>query len=180
MRLSELVKKEIVPKMAKEYNLPILALPKLQKVTINVGIGRYKDNNDSLKDIEAQLKNIAGQSPKAAKAKKSISGFKLRKGQIAAFVVTLRGKEMWNFVEKIIKIVLPGIRDFEGINPKNFDLNNNLTMPFREQTVFPEIKPDEIKDIWGMAISFTFINGKDKTILKKYLELLGFVFIGGK
>jgi len=180
MRLYERIKKEIRPALGKKYHLPELALPKIEKVIITVGIGPFKEKNESLEAIKKELTLISGQKPKMSRAKKSISGFKIRQGQLVGYVVTLRGKRMWGFIEKIVTIVLPRIRDFDGINPKSFDKSSNLTIGIKEQLAFPEIRADEIKENWGMSITFGLKNTANKDLVREYLEEIGFKFSDSK
>lgn len=176
MRLYEKIKKEIKPALGKKYHLPELALPKIEKVVLTAGVGPFKEKKESLEAIEKELALISGQKPKMARAKKSISGFKVRQGQLVGYIITLRGKRMWNFVERLVTIVLPRIRDFDGINPKSFDKSFNLTVAIKEQLAFPEIRADEIKETWGMSVTFSLKNTKNKDLVQEYLKEIGLKF----
>ncbi|MDH4358576.1 MAG: 50S ribosomal protein L5 [Candidatus Berkelbacteria bacterium] len=165
------VRKEI----AKELGLNVSEVPKIYKVTLNVGIGSHKDSKEDCQKIESELALISGQKPRFTCAKKSISGFKTREGERVGYSVTLRNGKMWDFISRFINIVLPRLRDFDGISSKNFDKSMNFTYPVREQAIFPEINPNEIKFSWGMAISFSLKNSKDKQMVENYLKRLGFV-----
>jgi large subunit ribosomal protein L5 len=176
MKLSEKVTKEIMPKLAKQYGAPILALPRLEKVTVNTGIGRIKDSKDEMQAVKDELTQITGQKPKETIAKKSIAGFKLRQGQIVGYAVTLRGKRMFDFIERLANVVLPRFRDFEGLDEKKFDKNNNMTISLREQNMFPEVKSDDVKGLWGMSITLTIKNGINRDQVMEYLKEIGFVF----
>lgn len=176
MTLKEKLEKEITPELCKKFGVPVLALPRIQKVTINTGVGRIKESKEEMENIVRELTKITGQKPKSNVAKKSISGFKLRKGQIVGFSVTLRGQRMYDFLERLINIVLPRSREFEGIRYKNFDSNNNLTIALKEQNIFPEIRADDISQTWGMSITISLKNAKNRENVVEYLQKIGFVF----
>lgn len=167
---------EVREKMAKEHNLNVFALPEIKKVTINVGVGDYKESKENMEQIIKELASVTGQKPRATQAKVSISGFKTRKGERIGLSVTLRGRKMWDFIERLTNIVLPRMREFDGINLASFDKNNNFSYGIKEQSAFPEIDPNEIKFIWGMGISISLINAGDKDLTVQYLKNLGFVF----
>jgi len=155
-----------------------LSIPKITKICVNTGIGRIlassESNADNLvKDFSEKLSRITGQKPRICKAKKSIAGFKLREGSVVGLNVTLRGKKMADFMDKVINIVFPRTRDFWGIERKNFDKNGNLTIGIREMTAFPELSYDIIKTNFGVEVTFvTNTNSKEKSI--KLFEELGF------
>jgi len=176
MKLSEKLNKEIMPTLARETNFNLLSLPNIEKVTVTVGLGPFIDRKDVLETIERELAQITGQKPKKNLAKKSISGFKLREGQMIGYQVTLRGQRMWDFIEKLINVVLPRSRSFDGISEKSFDGTSNLTLSVREHIVFPEIKHDDIKEVWGMGITFSLKNRHNSERVKKFLTSLGFIF----
>lgn len=176
MTLKERVNKGIIPELSKQWSVPVLALPRITKVTVNTGVGRIKESKDEMENIVRELTMITGQKPKSNPAKKSISTFKLRKGQVIGYSVTLRGTRMYDFLERLINIVLPRSREFEGIRYKSFDHNNNLTIALKEQNIFPEIKADEIKQTWGMSITVSLTNAKNRDNVVEYLRKIGFVF----
>jgi large subunit ribosomal protein L5 len=176
MRLHEKVNKEILPALSKETGLNILSLPKITKAVVTVGLGPFRERKDVLEAIEKELTQITGQKPKTNIAKKSISGFKLREGQVIGYQVTLRGQRMWDFIERLNSVVLPRLRDFEGINPKSFDEAGNLTVAVKEQAIFPEIKHDEIKESWGLGVTLTMNKPQDTELAKKFLTQIGFIF----
>lgn len=176
MTLAQRIQKEILPKLAGKYQVSILALPRLEKITINTGVGKIKESKDEMQTIARELGQIAGQKPKATIAKKSISGFKLREGQVVGYAVTLRGKRMFDFVERLTNVALPRSREFEGLSEKKFDKNNNLTLAIKEQNIFPEIKDDDVKGLWGMSITMTMKNAKNREQVVEFLKELGFVF----
>ncbi|MFH1855508.1 MAG: 50S ribosomal protein L5 [bacterium] len=176
MKLNERVNKEILPALAKESGFNLMSLPNIEKVIVTVGLGPFIDRKDVLETIEKELALITSQKPKKNIAKKSISGFKLREGQMIAYQVTLRGKRMWDFIEKLVNIVLPRSRSFDGISQKSFDSTSNLTISIREHIDFPEIKQDDVKEVWGMGITFSIKNRHDKESVVKFLTSVGFIF----
>ena len=155
MDFKELYNNEIKKNLMEKFNYSsVMQVPRLDKIVINIGVGEA--SHDS-KFIEAALKDleiIAGQKPVITKAKKSIAGFKLREGQPIGVKVTLRGENMYNFMEKLIKVSLPRVRDFRGVSPKAFDGFGNYTLGIKEQLIFPEINYDEILKLRGMDIVF--------------------------
>lgn len=176
MSLKETIEKEVYPKMRTEYNIPKLGLPRLEKVVINVGIGKISDHKDLISNIEKDLAAITGQKPKYSKAKKSISGFKVRAGQTIGFKVTLRGQRMWDFTERLTKIAYPRIRDFDGISRKSLDKNHNFTIGLSEQIMFPEVKIDDVRESWGMSVTFSLKNTRNEKAVEEYLKACGFIF----
>lgn len=176
MRLKERIQKEVLPKLSKQYRLPVLGLPRLYKLTINVGIGPFKENKETLKKIESELTQIAGQKPKSTQAKKSISGFKVREGQQVGFCVTLRGSRMWNFTEKLNSVAFPRIRDFDGLKKTIKDKNGNFTIGLKEQLIFPEISLNDVKESWGLSLTYSIKNGSNAKLVDQYLKEIGFIF----
>lgn len=152
-----------------------MAVPKVIKIVINVGAGEAVNNKGVLEKIQEQLALITGQKPVITKARKSVSAFKIRKGVPIGVKVTLRGKMMEYFLEKLIKIVIPRIKDFRGIPEKSIDNNGNLNIGFREQTIFPEIDFEKIDKIRGLEVTIV-TNAKDREKGKKFFELLGIPF----
>ncbi len=175
MRLNERIK-QIRQKLSQEHSLNMLALPQIIKVTINVGIGDYKDSKEMCETIEKEFKLIVGQKPRTTSAKVSISSFKTRKGEKIGYSATLRGRRMWDFIERLTSVVLPRRRDFSGIAITSFDTNNNLSFGIADQSVFPEIDPNEIKFNWGMGVVITCKNANDKELVREYLKEVGFIF----
>lgn len=153
--LKELYNKEITASLMKEYNYSSkMEVPKLEKIVVNMGVG---DGAHDTKFIEAAVKDleaITGQKPVVTKARKSIAGFKLREGQPIGCKVTLRGENMYNFMDKLIKLALPRVRDFRGISKTAFDGRGNYTLGTKEQLIFPEINYDEVVKVTGMDIVF--------------------------
>lgn len=154
-RLREKYVNEIVPNLTKKYNYTsIMEVPKLEKIVINIGVGDAITNSKLLDTAVNELELITGAKPVITKAKKSIAGFKLREGQAIGCKVTLRGEKMWTFLEKLIRISLPRVRDFRGVNPKAFDGRGNYTLGIKEQMIFAEIEYDNIVRSRGMDIVF--------------------------
>ena len=153
--LKELYNKEITASLMKEYNYSSkMEVPRLEKIVVNMGVG---DGAHDTKFIEAAVKDleaITGQKPVVTKARKSIAGFKLREGQPIGCKVTLRGENMYNFMDKLIKLALPRVRDFRGISKTAFDGRGNYTLGIKEQLIFPEINYDEVVKVTGMDIVF--------------------------
>ena len=154
-----------------------MALPQIEHVTVFTGVGKIKGEKDLLEQIKNDLVKITGQKPISSRAHKSIAAFKLREGDIVGLKVTLRKKRMYDFLEKVAKIVLPSQRDFRGLNPKSFDKENNFNLGFKEQTVFTEIAHEHAARPFGLQVTIK-INGKNKTQAQTLLEELGFPFVG--
>ena len=152
-RLKEKYLNEIVPSLQNKYNYKsVMEVPKLEKIVINIGVGDATGNSKLLEAACADLELIAGQKPVVTKAKKSIAGFKLREGQAIGCKVTLRGENMYNFLDKLISISLPRVRDFRGVSPKAFDGRGNYTLGIKEQLIFNEIEYDNVVKVRGMDI----------------------------
>jgi len=152
-----------------------LAVPCLGKVVVNVGFGRHAKEKAYIENIEKNLAKITGQKPVLIKAKKSISSFKIREGMIIGAKVTIRGDRMYDFVEKLINISFPRVRDFRGIKEKNVDRNGVLTVGFREHLAFPEIKVDDVENIHGLEVSIVTTAKTRKEGLELF-KLMGFPF----
>ena len=153
-RLQKLYKEEIISSLMKELNLKnIMQVPKIDKIIVNMGIGEAVNNSKLIDTALNELKLITGQQPIARTAKKSEAGFKLREGQKIGVKVTLRKEKMYEFLDRLISVTLPRVRDFEGVSPKGFDGRGNYTMGLREQIVFPEIEIDKVDKIFGMGIT---------------------------
>ena len=155
MDFRELYNNEIKKNLMEKFNYSsIMEVPKLNKIVINIGVGEASHDSKFIEAAAKDLEIIAGQKPIITKAKKSIAGFKLREGQPIGVKVTLRGKNMYNFMEKLIKVSLPRVRDFRGVSSKAFDGFGNYTLGIKEQLIFPEINYDEILKLRGMDIVF--------------------------
>ena len=154
-RLKEQYQNEIVDAMNKKFGYKnIMEVPKLDKVVINMGVGEAKDNAKLLDSAVADLERITGQKPVICKAKKSVANFKLREGMSIGCKVTLRGEKMYEFVDRLINLSLPRVRDFRGVNPNAFDGRGNYALGIKEQLIFPEIEYDKIDKVRGMDIIF--------------------------
>ena len=153
-RLQKLYKDEIVSSLMKELNLSnIMQVPKLDKIVVNMGIGEAASNPKLIDAAIVELAQITGQQPVARAARKSEAGFKLREGQKIGAKVTLRKEKMYEFLDRLISITLPRVRDFEGVSSKGFDGRGNYTLGLREQIVFPEIEIDKVDKIFGLGIT---------------------------
>ena len=154
-RLKEKYLNEVIPSLKEKYNYKnVMEVPKLEKIVVNIGCGDATSNSKLLEAAMKDLEIITGQKPVATKAKKSIAGFKLREGQAIGCKVTLRGENMYNFLDKLISITLPRVRDFRGISNKAFDGRGNYTLGLTEQLIFSEIEYDNVVKVRGMDIVF--------------------------
>ena len=154
-RLKEQYQNEIVDAMIKKFGYKnIMEVPKLDKVVINMGVGEAKDNHKVLESAVADLEKITGQKAVVTKAKKSVANFKMREGMPIGCKVTLRGEKMYEFVDRLINLALPRVRDFRGVNPNAFDGRGNYALGIKEQLIFPEIEYDKIDKVRGMDIIF--------------------------
>lgn len=169
-------KEEIVPALIKEFGYKnVNEVPKLVKIVLNMGLGDVKDNSKSFNTAIEELTLIAGQKPVATKAKKAISNFKVREGMKIGAKVTLRGKRMYEFFDRLVGIALPRVRDFRGISDKSFDGRGNYSMGIKEQLIFPEISYDKVEKIRGLDISF-ITTAKTDAESKALLKALGLPF----
>lgn len=171
-RLKEKYINEIVPSLKEEFKYAnVNQVPALSKIVVNIGCGDASTNSKLLEAAMKDLEIITGQKPVATKAKKAIAGFKIREGQAIGCKVTLRGENMYNFLDKLISITLPRVRDFRGISPKAFDGRGNYTLGLTEQLIFPEIEYDEVLKVRGMDIIFVTTaksNEEAKSLLKGF------------
>lgn len=175
-RLKEKYIKEIQPKLMTDLGLKNrMAAPKVKKIVISVGLGEAKENQGVLDKVKVYLQALAGQAPVVTHAKKSISTFKVTKGQPIGMMVTLRGERMYAFLDKLISVVFPKVRDFKGISDKSFDKEGNLNLGLREQTIFPEVDYKTIDKHRGLALTIT-TTAKNKEEGRKLLESLGMPF----
>lgn len=154
MAFQSFFKTEVVPKLKSEFGYKNLhAVPTVTSVTLNVGLGAGMKDSKYIETAEKTLKRISGQKPVPTKARKSISTFKIREGNIVGMKVTMRGKRMWDFLERLIKVSLPRVRDFRGLSTKAFDGQGNYSIGFKEHIAFPEIRSDEIELIHGLQVT---------------------------
>lgn len=176
MRLQESYKKEILPKLKEKFGYKNnLQAPRLVKVVVNVGVGRNAKDKSYVENAEKSLTRITGQKPMLTKAKKAISAFKIRQGMVIGVAVTLRGKRMYDFIDKLVNVSFPRVRDFRGINDSQVDRTGNLTVGFKEHLAFPEIKADEIESTHGLEICIaTTAKTRDEGL--EFFRLLGFPF----
>ena len=175
-RLKEQYQNEIVDAMIKKFGYKnIMEVPKLDKVVINMGVGEAKDNHKVLESAVADLEKIAGQKAVLTKAKKSVANFKLREGMAIGCKVTLRGEKMYEFVDRLINLALPRVRDFRGVNPNAFDGRGNYALGIKEQLIFPEIEYDKVDKVRGMDIIFVTTAKTDEEA-RYLLSLFGMPF----
>ncbi len=175
-RLKHKYLKEVAPMLAKEFGYQnMLAVPKILKATVNVGLGKALSDPKLIEVATSTLSRITGQKPIVRRAKKSISNFKIRQGMIIGLQVTLRGNRMYEFLDKLFNISLPRVRDFRGIKASSLDQQGNLTIGFKEHIVFPEIKSDEVESLHGLEVSIT-TTAKNNKIGRRLFELLGVPF----
>ena len=153
-RLKEIYKEEIAPALLEELAIDnVMQIPKVEKIVVNIGVGEALDNPKALDEAVRDLTTITGQRPVITKAKKSIANFKLREGRAIGTKVTLRGDRMWAFLDRLVNVALPRVRDFRGISPDSFDGRGNYTLGLQEQLIFPEINYDDVDTIRGMEIT---------------------------
>ena len=175
-RLKDKFKNEIVPEMVKEFKFKNnLMVPKVVKTVVNIGLGEALDSSNVVQIVSRDLQLITGQKPIERKAKKSIANFKLREGQVIGLSVTLRGDRMWFFLDNLLNMALPRVRDFRGVSKKSFDGNGNYSLGLQEQVIFPQIDYNEIDKLRGMQINIVTSSDSD-TEARKLLELLGMPF----
>ena len=155
-RLREQYEQEVKPELTRRFGYPTpLAVPTLEKITLNMGIGEAKQNTQMLEAATEQLATIAGQRPSVRRAKKSVASFKVREGMPVGVAVTLRRARMWEFLDRLTSIAVPRIRDFRGLNPRSYDGRGNYSMGIREQIIFPEIDYDSIDEVRGLDVTIT-------------------------
>ena len=175
-RLQDRFKKEILPQLAKKLaRTNVHSLPKLQKIVVNMGVGKALQDKNRMEQAAENLTQIAGQRAQIRKAKVAISAFRLREGNEIGCRVTLRGRRMYEFLDRLISMALPRIRDFRGVNPKSFDRNGNYSMGLSEQMVFPEIDPDKVTFTQGMDVTFVTSTHSDDEA-RELLRLFGMPF----
>jgi len=174
--MKERYENEVAPALMKSLELSnSMQLPRINKVVVNVGVGEALDNAKSLDAAVADIIQITGQKPIITKARKSIANFKLREGRAIGVKVTLRGERMWSFLDRLMNIALPRVRDFRGVNPDAFDGRGNYTLGLREQLVFPEIEYDKIDKLRGLEISIVTTARNDDEG-RQLLQMLGMPF----
>ena len=175
-RLKEKYQKEVVPALTKEFGYKnVMAVPKIDKVVVNMGLGEATSNVKLVDTGADELARITGQRPVTRRAKKSIAAFKVRKGMPIATMVTLRGERMWEFLDRLMSIALPRVRDFKGVSPKGFDGRGNYTLGLRDQLLFPEIDYMKVDKSRGMNVSVVTTAKTDEEA-RKLLQLMGMPF----
>ena len=177
-RLQEKYNKEIAPAMKAKFNYSsAMQIPKLEKIVLNMGVGEVRENAKALESAIKDMEMITGQKAIVTKAKKAIATFKIRQGMSIGCKVTLRGEKMYTFLDKLISVALPRVRDFRGINPNSFDGRGNYSMGVKEQLIFPEIEYDKVDKIRGMDIIFVTTANTDVEA-KELLSMFGMPFAG--
>ena len=172
----ETYKKEVAPALQKSLALDnVMQIPRVTKVVVNIGVGEALENAKTLEAAVGDMTKITGQKPVITKARKSIANFKLREGRAIGVKVTLRGERMWSFLDRLMKIALPRVRDFRGVSPDSFDGRGNYTLGLREQLVFPEIEYDKVDKVRGLEISIVTTARNDDEA-RQLLEMLGMPF----
>ena len=161
-RLQEKYQETIIPNLKKKFKREnVMSLPKLQKIVLNMGVGSNLSEKKYMEEAVDVLSQITGQKPVITKARKSIASFKLREGMNVGCMVTLRGARMYEFMDRLISLVLPRVRDFQGVNPKSFDGHGNYNLGITEFLVFPELNPDRYSKSQGLNVTFTIKGGSD-------------------
>jgi large subunit ribosomal protein L5 len=174
--LKERYQKEVMPALMKELKLSnVMQVPRVKKVVVNIGLGEALDNAKALDAAVGDLNQITGQKPIITKARMSIANFKLREGRAIGAKVTLRGERMWSFLDRLMNIALPRVRDFRGVSPNAFDGRGNYTLGFREQLVFPEIEYDKIDKLRGLEVTIVTTATNDDHG-RELLQMLGMPF----
>jgi large subunit ribosomal protein L5 len=175
-RLKEHYLKAVVPELKKDFGYTnVMAVPKIEKISINIGMGEATQNAKLMDSAVAELASIAGQKPVVTKARKSIAAFKLRENMPIGCMVTLRGDRMYEFLDRLMNVALPRVRDFRGVNPKSFDGRGNYTMGLKDQLIFPEIDYNKVDKTKGMNISIT-TTAKSDAEGRALLKLMGMPF----
>ena len=175
-RLKDLYKSQIVPELAREFGYKnSMAVPRMEKIVISMGVGRAAQDKKFLELAKKDLMMITGQMPLVCKAKKSVSNFKVRAGMETALMVTIRGERMYEFIDRLVNLTIPRVRDFRGLNPNSFDGRGNYSMGLSEQGVFPEINPGQIEFQQGMNITFV-TTAKSDLEARRMLSLFGMPF----
>lgn len=174
--LREQYKEKVVPELQKRHGYAnVMAVPRLEKIVVNMGLGEAREDSKVLERASRELAQITLQRPVVTKAKKSVSNFKVRAGMPVGLMVTLRGERMWVFLEKLINIALPRVRDFRGVSTSSFDGRGNYSLGLREQLVFPELSFDQVDAVRGMDIAIVTSAESDEEA-RSLLELLGMPF----
>jgi large subunit ribosomal protein L5 len=175
-RMQEQYQKDVAPALYKSFNFKnVMQVPRIEKVVINIGLGEAMDDPKALEAAVSDLTQIAGQKPVMTKSRKSIAAFKLREGRVIGTKVTLRGERMWAFLDRLVNIALPRVRDFRGVSADAFDGRGNYTLGLRDQLIFPEIDYDKIDKLRGMEVTIV-TSAKTDDQARALLQLLGMPF----
>ncbi len=175
-RLQEQYNKNIIPALKTRFKYSnIMQVPKIIKVVVSAGVGKFKEDKKKIDAIAADLTNITGQAPVKTLARKSISGFKVRENQVVGVMTTLRGYRMYSFLDKLINVALPRVRDFQGVSVKGFDGRGNYHLGLKEQLVFPEVSAAALENIFGLEVSIVTTAKTDEEA-KELLSLMSFPF----
>ncbi len=175
-RMQERYQKEVAPALLKAFSFKnIMQVPRIEKVVVNIGVGEALDNPKALEAAVNDLTTVTGQKPVTTKARKSIANFKLREGRLIGAKVTLRGDRMWSFLDRLMNIALPRVRDFRGVSDNAFDGRGNYTLGLKDQLVFPEIEYDKIDKLRGMEITIV-TSAKTDEHARTLLQMLGMPF----
>ncbi len=175
-RLKEKYQKEIVKKIKEDFKLGnVMEVPRLIKISINSGVGNFRDNKEAFEIFTQELTEIATQKVFQRQARMSEAGFKMKKGDIVGLAVTLRGERMWSFIDKLNSIVLPRVRDFKGISVESFDQDGNYSLGIREHTIFPEVNANTTKGIRGLQLTIV-MSSSNTDMNREVLKQLGFPF----
>ncbi len=175
-RLQEQFYKQIAPALKQKFGFKnVMQVPKITKVIVNVGVGKVKEDKKKIDQFVEDVKKITGQAPVKTKARKSIAGFKVRENQTVGIVCTLRGYRMYSFLDKLINVALPRVRDFQGVNKDGFDGRGNYHLGLKEQLVFPEISSESLESVFGLEVSIV-TNSKKDEITRELLTQMKFPF----
>ena len=175
-RLKDYYRKEVVPALVKQFGYAsVMQVPRIEKIVLNMGVGEATGDKKLLENAVGDMQKIAGQKPVVTKARKAIAGFKIREGYPIGCMVTLRGARMYEFLDRLINVAMPRIRDFRGVNARSFDGQGNYSFGVKEQIIFPEIAYDQIDQVRGMDITITTSAGDDKSG-RALLEAFNFPF----
>lgn len=176
-RLKELYDKKILAEMRGQFRYEnVMQVPRLEKIVINMGIGDGQTDPRMMENALAELSAITGQKPSIRKARKSIANFKVREGANIGCMVTLRGQRMYEFMDRLVNVAIPRIRDFRGISPKSFDKFGNFTLGLREQTIFPEVNMDAVTRVRGMNVTFVISQSRSADESRELLRKFGMPF----
>ena len=175
--MHERYQKEVAPALFKEFSFKnVMQIPRIEKIVVNIGVGEALDNPKALEAAVGDLTTVTGQRPVTTKARKSIANFKLREGRLIGAKVTLRGERMWAFLDRLLNIALPRVRDFRGVSSNAFDGRGNYTLGLKDQLVFPEIEYDKIDKLRGMEVTIV-TSAKNDEQARALLQMLGMPFV---